>query len=85
MFKRTILRVFNITRNRCLYQNRRHFSERTRRRGDGTKTDIFEERATASMEKYFRKETARQLKKIKEAIEKRQKSEAEKKDTEKNN
>lgn len=42
-------------------RNCRFFCERRRRKGDGTKTDIFDERAAASQEEYFRKKTARQL------------------------
>lgn len=44
----------------------RSFYERRRRSGDGRKRDIFEERSAASQELYFRRETARQLKEIRE-------------------
>lgn len=46
--------------------NSRIYSERRRRSGDGRKRDIFEERGAASEEEYFRKETARQLKELRE-------------------
>lgn len=45
---------------------RRWYSERRRRKGDGTKTDIFEERSAASQEEYFRRETARQLQRLRD-------------------
>lgn len=51
-------------------RNCRLYSERRRRKGDGTKTDIFDERAAASQEEYFRKKTARQLQLIKEQMRK---------------
>ncbi|KAL0119314.1 hypothetical protein PUN28_009708 [Cardiocondyla obscurior] len=46
--------------------NQRTYSERRRRSGDGRKRDIFEEKGAANEEEYFRKETARQLKELKE-------------------
>ncbi|XP_023314358.1 uncharacterized protein LOC111693598 [Trichogramma pretiosum] len=46
------------------------YCERRRRKGDGTKTDIFEERAAASQEEYFRKRTARQLDILREKLRK---------------
>lgn len=58
--------IKTIHRDGILHKVKRSYSERRRRKGDGTKTDIFEERSAASQEEYFRKETARQLKKIKE-------------------
>lgn len=48
---------------------RNSYSERRRRKGDGTKTDIFEERSAASQDEYFRRETARQLRKLREKAE----------------
>ncbi|XP_032687919.1 uncharacterized protein LOC116852052 [Odontomachus brunneus] len=47
-------------------RNLRTYAERRRRTGDGRKRDIFEERGAASEEEYFRKETARQLKELRE-------------------
>lgn len=74
-------RIFNAIRHRCLFQSKRCY-ERKRRKGDGTKTDIFEEKAGASMDEYFRKETKRQLQKLKIEMENKKKLE-EKKDSEK--
>ena len=48
----------------------RLFCERRRRKGDGTKTDILEERAAASQDEYFRKKTARQLEKLRDRMKK---------------
>lgn len=48
----------------------RYFCERRRRKGDGTKTDIFDERAAASQDEYFRKKTWRQLEIMKEKMRK---------------
>ena len=82
MIRGNVLRIFNVSRQRCLYQSKRCY-ERRRRKGDGTKTDIFEERAGASMEEYFRKETARQLKKLKMEMEKKEKLKQAKQEAEK--
>lgn len=62
------LHTFDLkSRYMSLWQNsRRSFSERRRRSGDGRKKDIFEERSAANQEEYFRRETARQLKEIRE-------------------
>ncbi|XP_011693310.1 PREDICTED: uncharacterized protein LOC105453233 [Wasmannia auropunctata] len=49
--------------------NARTYSERRRRTGTGRKREIFEERAAASEDEYFRRETARQLKELREKIE----------------
>lgn len=65
---RKILLSFNITTRRNFKTQKSLFYERRRRKGDGTKTDIFEERAAASQETYFRKKTARQLALIKEKL-----------------
>lgn len=46
--------------------NPRTYSERRRRSGDGRKREIFEEKAAASEDEYFRRETARQLKELRE-------------------
>lgn len=43
-----------------------NYSERRRRKGDGTKTDIFEEKSAASQDEYFRRESAKQLEKIRD-------------------
>ena len=63
-----------VGRNSILFNSNVHgyrsFCERRRRRGDGTKKDIFEERAGASQAEYFRNETARQLEAIKEKLRK---------------
>lgn len=76
----TVRRMFNITCNRVsIYQNKRYY-ERRRRKGDGTKTDIFQEKASASEEEYFRKETVRQFKKIRLNLEKENKLKKEEKD-----
>ncbi|XP_076546921.1 uncharacterized protein LOC143305796 [Osmia lignaria lignaria] len=45
--------------------------ERRRRSGDGRKRDAFEERSAANQEEYFRRETARQLKELRERLQKR--------------
>ena len=66
MLRRISQCYFEVQRYSDVFYVKRTFSERRRRKGDGTKTDIFEERSAASQEEYFRKETARQLKKIRE-------------------
>lgn len=60
----------------------RSFCERRRRKGDGTKTDIFDERAAASQDEYFRKKTARQVEILKEKIRKEKEKQEEKEKTE---
>lgn len=78
-----VLRIFNATlRNRGPICQIRRYYERRRRKGDGTKTDIFEEKGAASQEEYFRKETARQLKKLRLNLEKSDELKKAKKDGE---
>ncbi|KAK0086283.1 hypothetical protein PV325_003429 [Microctonus aethiopoides] len=66
MFK-CILKSINEIKCKALFElPRKPYSERRRRKGDGTKTDIFEEKSSASQDEYFRKEQARQLGKLRE-------------------
>lgn len=61
----------------------KYYSERRRRKGDGTKTDIFEEKSAANQDEYFRRETARQLEIIREKL--KNKKTKNKSDDKKNN
>lgn len=58
---------------------KKNYCERRRRRGDGSKRDIFEEKSAASQDEYFRKEAARQLQELKERLEKLEKAEKDRK------
>lgn len=58
-----------------LLQNRL-YCERRRRKGDGSKSDIFEERAGASQNEYFRKQTAHQLERLREKLKKEKEEQA---------
>lgn len=70
MIQRVYLRAYGT----C--QVRRLFSEHSRRRGDGSETDAFEERAAASQERYFRKLANEQLEALRKQKE-REKAEKE--------
>lgn len=65
-------------------QAERSYCERKRRKGDGTKADIFEERAGASQSEYFRKKTAHQLEKLREKLKNIQEDKAKGKEPDKN-
>lgn len=60
------LRSFKVGHKTSRYV--RYYSERRRRSGDGIKKGIFEERSGASQDEYFRKERARQLKELREKL-----------------
>lgn len=74
MFRGLIARGKNVsfqdTKN--LIQRNRLYCERRRRKGDGTKTDIFDEKAAANQADYFRKKTAHQLEQLREKLKKEQ-------------
>lgn len=74
-----VMKIFTMTRNRVPLNQCKRYYERRRRKGDGTKTDIFEEKSAASQEEYFRKETVRQLEKIRLNLEKEDKLKEEEK------
>lgn len=73
------------------YQGRCLFSDKRRRKGDGSKSTIFEETSASDQEAYFRKKTARQIKELKERLAKMEKeqlqhnTEPDKKSNNKNN
>lgn len=48
----------------------------SRRRGDGSKKDIYEEKSSASQEEYFRQETQRQLQEILDKLEDKDKADS---------
>lgn len=69
-----------VTRN---LRGQRFFSERRRRKGDGTKTEIFEEKGLADQDQYFRKEAARQLEELRKQQEKKKSDSAKEGDADK--
>lgn len=64
--------LISFTLNRVIFQGTRFYCERRRRKGDGTKTDIFEERANASQDEYFRKKTRSQLQALRDLFKRKE-------------
>lgn len=70
MLRRVLSKCDNKLYSEVISYTSRFYCERSRRKGDGTKTDIFEEKAAASQDEYFRKKTRRQVQLIREQLKK---------------